>query len=389
LLDKTERYIKEIRSILSKYDVVDSSINSYVNGKIYYIFDCKQPSFFKSPTEKVVLKNHIINHMLKRKEYPGYNDTDGYICSKDTDYLWRTNPVEDATSTHGYIAFDASKPEAADQNLMVMKDKIGLQRVFNEVLYGLERTDITRQLNKKSDQLLKVIDKIMYIRHHPQLYGTKNPKITTLDILAEAENHNAPKWVKHLRRNLRKILVQKVEKLPLKHEFKVNLERVLGDGFDSIIYNCSTPKYLKDSYDDNVNKSAPYQLDKYYRLLLKKIGKCDAKEEVWRDPKSDHFLMYNHKIGAQSAVIPNSFFTTINDGSSEVCTHFMKYFKHPSFYYKHYKPSKECSNLSPKSKSNSNSDTNSNNNNNNSNNDKQKYERVEIIKIKKFKKFYY
>lgn len=61
------------------------------DGNSYMIIDCQKPSYINSNHETIVLKNHILNDHLIRKQHPDYNETDAYICDR-TENVWRINP---------------------------------------------------------------------------------------------------------------------------------------------------------------------------------------------------------------------------------------------------------------------------------------------------------
>lgn len=54
-----------------------------------------------------MLKNHILNDHLTRKQHPDYNETDAYICDR-AENVWRINP-EVFGGNSGFIGLELIK----------------------------------------------------------------------------------------------------------------------------------------------------------------------------------------------------------------------------------------------------------------------------------------
>ena len=319
------------------------------DGHTYVIFDCQVPSYINEKHQKVVLKHHIINHMLDRKKDPRYNDTDGYVCD-DKENLWRMNPKERGC-TPGIIGFMAEKAYAADSNFIVLADENILKDFFGKMV--LETPE--KEKEKASQNYASIIKSILTAIHHPSYFkvDAKMPEIS-IDLMEAAERHLA-KEIKARRQSDAKIIKELfVEKLGDSQALPKD------DAYSFVVMNCSHPEYLlpRTSKSRSGKVLTKHGLDKTeitnraHVEMIKQMGKCDPKENIWymtqstgfvnsKRKKAIQYLTYDHRTNGLGCSPTQENLSVFN--RHELCHDYMAYLLHPGYYLKQFNKPRECS----------------------------------------------
>ena len=294
------------------------------NGRAYLIYDCNTPSYISLNNQKIILKNHIINHEMKRKQHPLYNDTEGYICDSKEN-LWRINPDPKAGwNQNGLIAFaDDVEPAFADKNFVILMDEKSIRDFLKTKISSV----------KMIDSIIKLIFRIV---HHPVYYIADSQKgVKNVDILAE-QDKQIPDWIKILRKKETKLIYEKITRKSSNITIvldKNKLENVIGDGFSFIVFNCTRPSYIYPSNTNEFNNLTVVQIKSYEFLsLFNYIAYCDQIENVWHLKKSKYYLTFDPKIMGLGYSPNERLLNIFNDKG--VCNDFMKYLMHPFYYNK-------------------------------------------------------
>jgi hypothetical protein len=304
------------------------------NGRAYLIYDCKTPSFTSLNNQKIILKNHIINHEIKRKQHPLYNDTDGYICD-EKDNLWHVNPKA-GWNHNGLIAFaDDVPPALADKNFVTLMDEKSIRDYLKTVMTNHSSASQTM------DYIVSLIFKIV---HHPLYYETdKQKKVKTVDILAE-QDKQIPDWIKNQRKKDTKLIYDKIIKKSPNITIvldKNKLEHVIGDGFSFVVFNCIRPSYIYPKLSEFNNLTVVHISSSEFLALFNYLAYCNQSENVWRLKKNNYYLTFDAKIMGLGYSPSKTLLNIFNDKG--VCDDFMKYLMHPFYYNKmHFKQPSEC-----------------------------------------------
>jgi hypothetical protein len=123
---------------------------------------------------------------------------------------------------------------------------------------------------------------------------------------------------------------------------------LLGNGFSSIIFNCSQPKYYKiDNNSSKISFNIVNINDKNTKKI-KKNNKCFADEDIWlekRPNKTIDYLLYNYKDDTLQT-ISSRYLYNLRKVSTFLCYYFFEYLKHPHtqrLKVLEYPPPIECS----------------------------------------------